>query len=69
MDRVDLKQNLVHLLCLCNFSYRNKFLNLRFKIKRAVLTESIDYYQEVIPKKEHKMIKSQPIFHDLQSLK
>lgn len=68
MNRLDLKLNLVHLLCLCNFSFRDPFFNKKFRIHKAVLTSSTSFYEKIISKEQKKLLKIQSIFHDLNKL-
>lgn len=63
-----MKVNLVHLLCLCNFSFcdsRNKY---QFKIDRVYLTNSLDLYRKILKNNKLKIMKKQSVFHDLPSL-
>lgn len=60
--------NLIHLLCLCNYSFRDIDFNLRFKIKRSILTSSMDFYQKVMVDPKLMIVKTRSIFHDLPTL-
>jgi hypothetical protein len=63
-----MKPNLIHLLCLCNYSFRDPQFSLRFKLKRSILTSSMDFYQKVVEDPALKIVKAQSVFHDLPAL-
>ena len=64
-----MKKNLVHLLCLCNFSFIDKMCDVQIKLNKVVLTNSIDYLKQSIRNKKENLLKSESVFHDLKTLK
>lgn len=68
-DRVDMKRNLVHLLCLCNFSLRDPESRVRFSVAKTVLTSSLDFRKQALSSlKQGGLRTSQTVFHDLDTL-
>lgn len=68
-DRVDLKPNLVHLLCLCNFSIRDPRSRVRFRVTKTVLSSSIDFYRRVVATEDARgLLGTQSVLHDVKTL-
>jgi hypothetical protein len=68
-DRIDLKMNLIHLLCLCNYSFNNPQCSVQLKIKKVLLTKSIDFKKKaLVDSNQGGIMCNQTIFHDLESI-
>lgn len=65
---MDLKLNLVHLLCLCNYSLKNPLCHVQLKLQKAMLTNSIDYQKKAIGSCNKGILSMQSIYHDLKTI-
>lgn len=63
-----MKTNLIHLLCLCNYSFKNPECDVQLKLNKVLLTSSLDYFKNATSQRTDNLLNPEYIFHDLKTI-